>query len=51
LIDEAMLSGFWDTCLEEDVYLDVHLWIATQDYRDYHVFYALEYFQCSLMTL
>jgi hypothetical protein len=31
--------------------LGVHLWTATQEQRDYHVFLALVSFQCSLMAI
>jgi hypothetical protein len=32
-------------------HLGVHLWMATQEQRDYHVFLALVSFQCNVMTL
>jgi hypothetical protein len=53
-----MLSGYpgphtWlstpDLC--GGFHLGVHLWMATQEQRDYHVFLALVNFQCNLMTI
>jgi len=52
-----MLSGYsgphtwWFSHGCGGYHLRVHLWLATQETRDYHVFHALVSFQCSLMTL